>query len=175
MKVVVAGPKAKVLGSITGGSGRDASGGWPNAVVIGPKVKDCGGAGTKPGIGRSFPCDAVGSTMVVGMGGRMRGVDAGTWLAGGTRAGGCDAAGVMPLGASSPSAFLSSPSFGGCNEDGVMPVGASAPLPFSEIGRPSARDADWSTMLVGVGGGCDEDVVIPVGASAPSAFSEIGR
>lgn len=118
MNVVVAVPKSKVLGSITGGNGRDTGGDWPISVVIGPKAKDCGRAGAEPEIGRSFPCDADGSTMVVGMGGGMRGVevgdgtrgfDAGRWPAGGTRAGGCDG-------------------------DGVMPVCASAPFVFSEIG-----------------------------------------
>ena len=175
VKVVVAGPKSKVLGSITGGSGRDTGGGWPTAVVIGPKAKACGGADAEPEIGRSFPCDADGSTMVVGMGGGMRGVDAGTWQAGGTKTRGCDADGVKPVRVSSLSAFLSSPSFGDCNEDGVMPVGVSAPFPFSEIGRLSPRGADWSMIVVEVGGGCDEDVMISADASAPFAFSEIGR
>lgn len=172
---VVAGSKSKVLGSIIRGSGRDTSGDWLTAVVIGLKAKDCGGAGAEPEIGRSFPCDADGSTMVVGMGGGMRGVDAGTWQAGGTKIGGCDADGVIPVRISSPSAFLSSPSFGGFNEDSVMPVGVSAPLPFSEIGRPSLPGADWLMMVFGVGGGFDGDVVISADASAPFAFSEIGR
>lgn len=82
--------------------------------------------------------------MVVEMGGGIRGVDAGTWLAGVTRAGGCDV-------------------------DGVMPVGASSPFGLSEIGRFFSRDTVGSTV-VGVGGGCDEDGVISVGASATSAF-----
>lgn len=83
--------------------------------------------------------------MVVEMGGGMRGVDAGTWLVGGTRAGGCDV-------------------------DGVMPVGASSPFGLSEIGRLFSRDIVGSTMVVGVGGGCDEAGVISFGASATSAF-----
>ena len=83
--------------------------------------------------------------MVVEMGGGIRGVDAGTWLAGGTRAGGCDV-------------------------DGVMPVGASSPFGLSEISRLFSRDTVGSMMVVGVGGGCDEDGVTSVGASATSAF-----
>lgn len=51
VKVVLAGPKVKGLGSITGWSGRDAGGGWLNVFVVGPKVKDCGGTGVEAEIG----------------------------------------------------------------------------------------------------------------------------
>lgn len=48
---MLAGPKVKGLGSITGRSGRDAGGGWLNVFVVGPKVKDCGGTGVEAEIG----------------------------------------------------------------------------------------------------------------------------
>lgn len=51
VKVMLAGPKVKGLGSITGRSGRDAGGGWLNVFVVGPKVKDCGGTGVEAEIG----------------------------------------------------------------------------------------------------------------------------
>lgn len=145
MKRVVAGPKAKDLGAITGGSGRDAGCDVPNAVVIGPKAKD---VGAEAEIGPLFLYAAVGSNMVVGMGGGMRGVDAGWWMVGSTAAGVCDEDGIIPIDASAPTAslyffisllpwllpFFFSLSFGGWDDEGVMPVGASAPFNFSGIG-----------------------------------------
>lgn len=188
MKVVVAGPKAKDLGPITGGSGRDADCDWPNTVVVGPKAKDVGGTGAEAEIGPSFPCDAVGSKMAVGVGGGMRGVDPGWWMAGGTGAGVCDEDGVMPVDASAPTAFLYlsisllswllpfsfSPSFRGWDEEGVLPVGASAPFTFPGIGRSFPLNCGKSETVVVVGSGCDVDGVMPVGATAPFIFSEIG-
>lgn len=106
MKGVVVGPKAKDLGAITGGSGRDAGCDVPNAVVIGPKAKDVGGTGAEAEIGLLFLYAVVGSNMVVGMGGGMRGVDASWWMVGSTGAGVCDEDGLIPVDASAPTASL---------------------------------------------------------------------
>lgn len=154
----MAGPKAKDLGSITGGSGRDADCDWPNAVVIGPKTKDVGGTGAEAEIGPSFPCDAVGSKMAVGVGSGMRGVDSSWWMAGGaTRLGDRDN-GVMPVGTSNPFAFPEIGANGptmligvgvGCDEGDVMPVGASAPYAILELAdrfHVMLAGQQWFTM-----------------------------
>ena len=142
MKMVVAGPKAKDLGLITGGRGRDAECDWPNAVVMGPKAKDVGGTGAEADIGPSFPCDTVGSKMAVGVRGEMGGVDSGWWMAGRATRIGDRANGVMPVGASNPFAFPEIDANGptmligvgvGCDENDVMPVSALAPSAISEV------------------------------------------
>ena len=52
VKVVETGPNAKGEGLIIGGTvGRDAGGDWPNAVVIGPKLKDNERTSVEVGIG----------------------------------------------------------------------------------------------------------------------------
>lgn len=126
--------------------------------------------------------------MAVGVGGGMRGVDVGWWMAGGTRGGVCDEDGVMPVDVPVPTAFLYffisllswllsffSPSFGGWDEEGVMHVGAWAPFTFSGIGRSFPIDFGKSETVIGAGIGCNADGVMPGGASAPFAFSEIGQ
>lgn len=40
---------------------------------MGPKAKDVGGTGAEADIGSSFPCDAVGSKMAVGVRGGLVG------------------------------------------------------------------------------------------------------
>lgn len=45
MNVVLTGPNAKGIGWVTGGRVRHAGGDRPNAVVIGPKIKDGEGTG----------------------------------------------------------------------------------------------------------------------------------
>lgn len=161
----MAGPKAKVLGSINGVGGRDAGCYRPNAVVIGPKAKDVEGTGVETKIGLSFLCDAIGPKIAVGVGGGMRRVDAGWWMAGGTAAGVCDEDGVISVHASAPIVslyffislswlppFSFSPSFGGWEADGVMPVGASAPFAFSGIDRSfhliPVNQRRWSRRVV---------------------------
>lgn len=77
-----------------------------------PKAKDVRRTGAEAEIGPSFPCDAVGSKMAVGVGDGMRGVDAGWCMAGRMGAGVCDEDGVMPVDASAPTAslfYISSP------------------------------------------------------------------
>lgn len=155
--------------------------------MIGPKAKDVEGTGAEAKIGPSFLCDAIGSKMAVGVGGGMRRVDAGWWMAGGTAAGVCDQDGVISFHTSAPIVslyfFISltwllpfpfSPFFGGWEADGVMPVGASAPFAFSGIERSFSLDSSKSETVVEASSGCDADGMMPVAASAAFAFSEIG-
>lgn len=62
----------------------------PNVVVISPKLNEGGGTGAHAKIGGLLVFDASESTIVVGVGGRMRGIGAAGWIAGRSRARGCD-------------------------------------------------------------------------------------
>lgn len=72
-----------------------------NVVVIGAKLNEGGGTGADAEIGGLLLLDASESTIVVGVGGRMREIGAGGWMAGRSRARGCDKDGPL-----APSTFL---------------------------------------------------------------------
>lgn len=101
-------PNPKGEGLITEGTiGRDAGGGWPNALVIGPKVKDNGLTSVEAEIGRSSSRSANGSTVVFVVVGAIGGVGARRWVTVGPGVGGCGEGDLMPFGVAAPSAFLS--------------------------------------------------------------------
>lgn len=88
-------------------------------------------------------------------------------MAEGTRAGGGDENGVMPVGVSTPSTsffflislpswllpFFLSTFFEGCDGGRVVSVGVPAPFACSEIGGLFLRDAGGAIMAIWVGGG----------------------